>query len=163
MAYGRRRSTPSYVLREPRIDFPGQRPDYDPSTDGPPRGWGCYPMTKEQSREYERFLVLTADLVADRYGRWRKHLERTTARWVEPQRKQSRDAWLATREGMLLGARILGLRQGMHWTQKQAAERLGVSRRTVIRHEQGQTVSMYSSMLAAVRRWEAVYAQTLGA
>src|SRR6266851_2612683 len=62
------------------------------------------------------------------------------------------------RELMPFGQRIRELRRARGWTQRQAGYALGVSRRTVIRHERGYTRRPWWSLLETVRRLEAAYA-----
>jgi DNA-binding XRE family transcriptional regulator len=63
------------------------------------------------------------------------------------------------------GQRIRNLRDMLGWTQGQAAKELGISRRTVIRHERGQhrTPWMRLSLLQRLRRLESEHEQQLTA
>src|SRR5262245_39431503 len=47
-------------------------------------------------------------------------------------------------DSMTAGQRIRLLRSVRGWTQQQAAEKLGINRRTVIRHEQGEHQAQFS-------------------
>jgi DNA-binding XRE family transcriptional regulator len=66
-----------------------------------------------------------------------------------------------SRELMPFGQRIRELRRARGWTQRQAGYALGVSRRTVIRHERGRTRRPWWSLLETVRRLEEAYAGEL--
>lgn len=61
------------------------------------------------------------------------------------------------------GQRIHVLRTVLGWSQGQAAMELGISRRTVIRHEQGQHRHpwMRLSLLERLRELESIYAEQL--
>lgn len=61
------------------------------------------------------------------------------------------------------GRRIYLLRTVLGWSQGQAAMELGISRRTVIRHEQGQHTHpwMRLSLLERLRELESTYAEQL--
>jgi len=62
-----------------------------------------------------------------------------------------------SRELMPFGQRIRELRRARGWTQRQAGYALGVSTRTVIRHEKGRTRRPWWSLLVTVRRLEEAY------
>jgi len=55
------------------------------------------------------------------------------------------------------GQRIRELRRARGWTQRQASYALGVSRRTVIRHERGRTRRPWWSLLETMRRLEVAF------
>jgi DNA-binding XRE family transcriptional regulator len=61
------------------------------------------------------------------------------------------------------GQRIRHLRRALRWTQREAAAEVGISRRTLIRHEQGQYSSRCSrlSMLMRLRDLESDHAEQL--
>lgn len=59
------------------------------------------------------------------------------------------------RERMPFGQRIRELRRARGWTQRQAGYALGVSTRTIIRHELGRTRQPWWSLVVTVRRLEA--------
>ena len=67
--------------------------------------------------------------------------------------------------GMSSGEHIYALRKALGWTQKQAAAELGISRRSVIRHEQGQHLRprMRNSLEIRLRQLESDYAEQLAA
>jgi len=74
--------------------------------------------------------------------------------------KMQRQLW-----GMSSGEHIRLLRKALGWTQDQAAAELGISRRSVIRHEKGQHLRpwMRSSLEMRLRQLEAEYAEQLAA
>jgi DNA-binding XRE family transcriptional regulator len=57
------------------------------------------------------------------------------------------------------GARIRSLRRALGWTQQRAADELGISKRTLIRHERGQPrrPGMRSSLLLRLCELESVH------
>lgn len=59
------------------------------------------------------------------------------------------------------GQRIGTLRRVLRWTQSRAAAELGVSRRTIIRHEQGRHPWIRWSLLCRLRELEFAYEQQL--
>ena len=61
------------------------------------------------------------------------------------------------------GPRIRALRRALGWTQQQAAMELGVSRRTVIRHERGQhrRSETRQSLSQRLSELESIYTQRL--
>jgi len=61
------------------------------------------------------------------------------------------------------GPRILALRRALGWTQQQAAVELGISKRTVIRYEQGfhRRAETRQSLLQRLCELESIYAQRL--
>jgi DNA-binding XRE family transcriptional regulator len=67
--------------------------------------------------------------------------------------------------GMSSGEHIFALRKALGWTQEQAAAELGISRRSVIRHEKGQQLRpwMRKSLLKRLRELESQYAEQLAA
>jgi DNA-binding XRE family transcriptional regulator len=67
--------------------------------------------------------------------------------------------------GMSSGEHILALRKALGWTQEQAAAELRISRRSVIRHEQGQHLRprMRKSLLKRLCELESDYAEQLAA
>jgi DNA-binding XRE family transcriptional regulator len=67
--------------------------------------------------------------------------------------------------GMSSGAHIRLLRTVLGWTQERAAVELGISRRSVIRHEKGQHLRpwMRISLEMRLRQLEAEYAEQLAA
>jgi len=66
---------------------------------------------------------------------------------------------------MSSGEHIFALRKALGWTQEQAAAELGISRRSVIRHEQGQHLRprMRKSLEKRLRQLEADHAEQLAA
>jgi DNA-binding XRE family transcriptional regulator len=70
---------------------------------------------------------------------------------------------LPDRSRMAFGERIRDLRRALRWTQLDAAEQLGVSRRSVIRHERNQSQRPHFTLLLRVRELEADYARDLAA
>ena len=64
------------------------------------------------------------------------------------------------RAALPFGQRIRDVRRALRWTQRDVALELGVSRRSVIRYEQGRSAPLQSSPLLALRRLEA-HAQEL--
>jgi DNA-binding XRE family transcriptional regulator len=67
------------------------------------------------------------------------------------------------RAALPFGQRIRELRQALGWTQREVATQLGVSPRTVIRYELGQSGPIQSAPLMALRRLESAHAQELHA
>ena len=67
--------------------------------------------------------------------------------------------------GMSSGEHIRLLRKVLGWTQEQAAAKLGISRRSVIRHEKGQHLRpwMRISLEMRLRQLEADHAEQLAA
>ena len=67
------------------------------------------------------------------------------------------------REQMVFGQRLLEVRRALGWTQYMAAEELGISVRTVIRHEKGQhsTPQVPLSALLKLRDVESVWAEQI--
>ena len=67
--------------------------------------------------------------------------------------------------GMSSGEHIRLLRKVLGWTQEQAAAQLGISRRSVIRHERGQHLRpwMRNSLEMRLRQLEADHAEQLAA
>ncbi len=62
---------------------------------------------------------------------------------------------------VVFGERLLRLRTALGWTQRMAAEQLGISRRSVIRYEQGVTQRPKVATLLALGKFESVYAKLL--
>jgi DNA-binding transcriptional regulator YiaG len=56
------------------------------------------------------------------------------------------------------GQRVRDLRRATKWTQSQLAWQLGVSRRSIIRYEQGQSAPIQGAPLLAMRRLESAFA-----
>jgi len=108
---------------------PNRRARVDPSSSGPASSSSSYSATEP---EYP----------------W---LKQPVQRQPEPQRQLQP----MNREGMPFGQRIRELRRARGWTQRQAGYALGVSRRTVIRHERVITRRPWWSLLETVRRLEA--------
>ena len=67
------------------------------------------------------------------------------------------------REQMVFGQRLLELRRALGWTQRMAAEELGINVRTVIRHEKGQhrTPRVPLPSLLKLRDVESVWAEQI--
>src|SRR5437868_4926035 len=63
--------------------------------------------------------------------------------------------------GMSYGKRMRVLRRATGATQKQLAATLGISARTVIRHEQGQAVRAWSPIWSGLRELERDHAEEL--
>jgi DNA-binding XRE family transcriptional regulator len=61
------------------------------------------------------------------------------------------------------GQRIRDLRRALRWTQREAAWQLGVSRRSIIRYEQGRSAPLQAATLLALRRLESAFANQLTA
>ena len=80
---------------------------------------------------------------------------------VQRQSEPLRQPQPINRERMPFGQRIRELRRARGWTQRQAGYALGVSTRTVIRHERGYTRRPWWTLLETVRRLEAAYAGEL--
>lgn len=94
-------------------------------------------------------------------------LEEDPATWVRQWREQEsarlKEELLWTLDSLSGGQRIRYLRRCLGWTQEMAAVQLGVSTRTVIRHEQGQhrVRWMRLPLLRRVRELEAEHAEDL--
>jgi DNA-binding XRE family transcriptional regulator len=65
------------------------------------------------------------------------------------------------RAALPFGQRIRDLRRVLGWTQREAGVRLGVSSRSIIRYEHGQSSPIRSAPLLALRRLESVHALEL--
>jgi DNA-binding XRE family transcriptional regulator len=89
------------------------------------------------------------------------------SRWVQDLREDHAARFKAEFKrrlhAMSSGQRIRNLRTIRGWTQRQAAKELGISTRTVIRHEQGQhrTPGMRVSLLRRLRQLESDHEQQL--
>jgi len=69
---------------------------------------------------------------------------------VEPQPMPRR----VVRSALPFGQRIRDVRRALRLTQREAASELGVSRRTIIRYEQGRSSPLRAAPLLALRRLE---------
>jgi DNA-binding XRE family transcriptional regulator len=67
----------------------------------------------------------------------------------------------AVRAALPLGQRIRDVRRALRWTQRDVALELGVSRRSVIRYEQGRSAPLQSAPLLALRRLESTHAHLI--
>jgi DNA-binding XRE family transcriptional regulator len=65
------------------------------------------------------------------------------------------------RAALPLGQRIRDVRRALRWTQRDVALELGVSRRSVIRYEQGRSAPLQSAPLLALRRLESTHAHLI--
>jgi len=90
---------------------------------------------------------------------WLRENQKPVQRQSEPQPSLQP----MNRELLPFGQRIRELRCARGWTQHQAGCALGVSRRTVIRHEKGRSRRPWWSLLETVRRLEEAYAGELDA
>lgn len=68
---------------------------------------------------------------------------------------------LKARSRLPYGQRIRDLRKALGWTQHDAAKHLGISVRTVIRHERNQSLRMHWTPLWKLREVELTYAADL--
>jgi hypothetical protein len=73
----------------------------------------------------------------------------------------SPQAQIPHRAYMPFGQRLLDLRRALRWTQREAAAHLGVSVRSVIRHERNQSHRAHDPLDQRLRELEAVYARDL--
>jgi DNA-binding transcriptional regulator YiaG len=62
-----------------------------------------------------------------------------------------------SRAALPFGQRLRELRGALGWTQRDVAAQLGVSARSIIRYEQGQSSPIQSAPLRALRRLESAY------
>jgi DNA-binding XRE family transcriptional regulator len=65
------------------------------------------------------------------------------------------------RAALPFGQRIRDLRRALGWSQREIAWQLGVSSRSIIRYEHGQSSPLRSAPLLALRRLESAYALEL--
>jgi DNA-binding XRE family transcriptional regulator len=65
------------------------------------------------------------------------------------------------RAALPLGQRIRDVRRALRWTQRDVALELGVSRRSIIRYEQGRSAPLQSAPLLALRRLESTHAHLI--
>jgi len=85
-------------------------------------------------------------------------------RLVEPQLVQQEATprqQLPVRAALPFGQRIRDLRRALGWSQREIAWQLGVSSRSIIRYEHGQSSALRSAPLLALRRLESAYALEL--
>ncbi len=139
-------------VAERRRKDPNWRSVLDPTYSGPdPRR--LEGMTEADYAAYE----------AEREAR-RRWL-RGDPRPVEPQAVRQEEpplrARTANRACLPFGQRIRDLRRALRWTQREIAWHLGVSSRSIIRYEQGQSAPVQVAPLFALRRLESTFAHEL--
>jgi DNA-binding XRE family transcriptional regulator len=114
---------------------------------------------------YPTFVELMSDADFDRY--MAEKVERSellrnpyaplAVERAEPQAVPQR----VLRAALPFGQRIRDLRRVLGWSQREVAWQLGVSSRSIIRYEHGQSSPIRSAPLLALRRLESAYALEL--
>jgi DNA-binding XRE family transcriptional regulator len=114
---------------------------------------------------YPTFVELMRDADFDRYMAEkveRGELQRNPYAPLEVERAEPQAVpRRVVRAALPFGQRILDLRRVLGWTQREAGEQLGVSSRSIIRYEHGQSNPIRSAPLLALRRLEASHALEL--
>lgn len=130
-------------LAERRRQNPSWSPRFDPYYIGPP------PAVLETMTEAD-------------YDNWRAERERGF-QWLrsDDHPVSNSPPQPVVRACLPFGQRVRDLRRAMRWTQSQIAWQLGVSRRSIIRYEQGRSAPIQSAPVLALRRLESVFAGDL--
>lgn len=81
--------------------------------------------------------------------------------WREEQKAQIGQLLRNSVVGMPFGQRIRNLRTLLGWSQRKAARHFGVSVRTVIRHERGESWRPWLPLLLEVRALEDAHAEEI--
>jgi DNA-binding XRE family transcriptional regulator len=89
------------------------------------------------------------------------HVSEALQAWREEQKAQVTQVLRNSVVGMSIGRRIRNLRTLLGWSQRQAAEHFGVSVRTVIRHEHGESFRPWWPLVEKVRVLEEANAEEL--
>jgi DNA-binding XRE family transcriptional regulator len=130
-----------------------KNPNWDSKTD--PTYVGPYPTFVELMRDadFDRYMagkVERGELHRNPYAP--PIVER-----AEPQTVPRR----VLRAALPFGQRIHDLRRVLGWSQREVAVQLGVSSRSIIRYEHGQSSPLRSAPLLALRRLESAYSLEL--
>lgn len=132
-------------IAERRRRMPGWRPGMDPTYSGP------HPSRLERMTEDE-FAAYQEE--QEKFLRWlRGDPQPTLLRQTEP----SLFVQSMIAASVPIGQRIRNLRLALGWTQREIAAQIGVSRRTVIRYEQGRTQRPQGWTLLALESLESTF------
>jgi helix-turn-helix protein len=110
------------------------------------------------------FLQMMSDAECDRYMEEkiaRGHLRMNPYAPPATEPQPTPRPRLPVRAALPFGQRLRELRRALGWTQREIAAQLGVSPRSIIRYEQGQSGPIQSAFLRALRRLESDYANEL--
>jgi DNA-binding XRE family transcriptional regulator len=126
-----------------------KNPNWNSKTD--PTYVGPYPTFVElmSNAEFDRHMAG----VVERLHLASNPYERRAVEQTEPQPTPRK----LTRAALPFGQRIRDLRRVLGWSQREVAWQLGVSARSIIRYEHGQSSPLRSAPLQALRRLESAY------
>ena len=130
-----------------------KNPNWNSKTD--PTYVGPYPTFVElmSDAEFERYMAEKVE----RGALQRNPYAPSIVERAEPQPMPQR----VFRAALPFGQRIRDLRRALGWTQREVAWQLGVSSRSIMRYEQGQSSPIRSTPLLVLRRLESAYALKL--
>ena len=133
-------------------------PNWTPGNDPTYGGLDLCSIERMTDADFEAYEVRR-----DEERRWLRGDRRPVEPQVACQEEPRPRLLLVVRACLPFGQRIRDLRRALGWTQREAGEQLGVSRRSIIRYEQGRSSPIRSVTLLALRRLESAHARELDA